>query len=95
MKTLQATFKIVTPMFLGGADRNEPAELREPSIKGILRFWWRALNWGRFAANSDSSDENKALLRLRTEEDIIFGNSSGKTTGQGLFLMQLTQRDAR
>ncbi len=35
--------EIVTPMFLGGADPRS-AELRVPPIKGLLRFWWRALN---------------------------------------------------
>jgi CRISPR-associated protein Cmr1 len=33
----------VTPMFLAGADGATP-ELRPPSIKGMMRFWWRALN---------------------------------------------------
>ncbi|KUJ95953.1 MAG: CRISPR-associated protein TM1795 family protein [Desulfonauticus sp. 38_4375] len=33
--------EVVTPMFLGGAEINK-AELRVPSIKGMLRFWWRA-----------------------------------------------------
>ncbi|MDY6822372.1 MAG: type III-B CRISPR module RAMP protein Cmr1 [Thermodesulfobacteriota bacterium] len=32
----------VTPLFLGGANPKK-AELRAPSIKGALRFWWRAL----------------------------------------------------
>lgn len=42
MKTESLKCEIVTPMFLGGAD-NTTAELRAPSIKGVLRFWWRAL----------------------------------------------------
>ncbi len=33
----------ITPMFLAGADGKTP-ELRAPSIKGALRFWWRAMN---------------------------------------------------
>jgi len=44
MQEIKATYKIVTPMFLGGADHEE--EIRVPSIKGALRFWWRALAWG-------------------------------------------------
>lgn len=35
--------RIVTPMFMGGAEPLR-AELRSPSFKGALRFWWRALN---------------------------------------------------
>ena len=33
----------VTPMFMAGADGVTP-ELRPPSIKGALRFWWRAMH---------------------------------------------------
>lgn len=39
---LVATFEVLTPLFLGGAD--QCAELRPPSIKGLLRFWYRAVN---------------------------------------------------
>jgi len=43
--TLQATYRIVTPMFLGGANpTTDPPELRPPSIKGALRFWYRAID---------------------------------------------------
>ena len=35
--------EVITPMFLNGADGSTP-ELRAPSIKGALRFWWRAMN---------------------------------------------------
>jgi CRISPR-associated protein Cmr1 len=41
--TLEATFRIVTPLFLGGANPTDRAELRPPSIKGALRFWYRAI----------------------------------------------------
>lgn len=40
--TLTVTFKTVTPLFLGGAGPTERAEFRAPSIKGALRFWYRA-----------------------------------------------------
>ncbi len=48
MEKLEATFRIVTPMFIGGADQTPSDGIRPPSVKGALRFWWRALNWGRF-----------------------------------------------
>lgn len=32
---------ILTPTFLYGSDQNRP-ELRAPSIKGVMRYWWRA-----------------------------------------------------
>ena len=40
---LRATFRIVTPMFIGGAEPKLSVEIRAPSIKGALRFWYRAL----------------------------------------------------
>ncbi|HHW39904.1 MAG TPA: type III-B CRISPR module RAMP protein Cmr1 [Syntrophomonadaceae bacterium] len=43
MLKLEATYKITTPLFLGGADAEEIAEIRPPSLKGLLRFWFRAL----------------------------------------------------
>ncbi|MBC7288749.1 MAG: type III-B CRISPR module RAMP protein Cmr1 [Armatimonadetes bacterium] len=50
---LTVRLKVVTPMFLGGADPNAQAELRPPSIKGVLRWWYRALhpelNWAEEA----------------------------------------------
>ncbi len=40
------TLKVVTPLFLGNGGEKEgdiPSELRPPSIKGVLRFWHRAV----------------------------------------------------
>lgn len=73
--TLSATFRVVTPLFCGGADNN--AELRLPSIKGCLRFWWRALAWSRLDGD---------LAAVKKEEDFIFGSASG---GQSRVLMRL------
>jgi CRISPR-associated protein Cmr1 len=47
METIEAVYRIVTPMFIGGADQKPNDGVRAPSFKGMLRFWWRALNWGR------------------------------------------------
>ncbi len=59
---LTAKYRVVTPMFLSGADQNA-AELRLPSFKGALRFWWRALSAERDARN------------LREAEDRLFGST--------------------
>lgn len=40
---LDATYRITTPLFLGGMDTKETAEIRPPSLKGLLRFWFRAI----------------------------------------------------
>jgi len=51
-------------MFIAGADGKTP-ELRAPSVKGALRFWWRALNG------------NLSLDDLSKEESLIFGGRVG------------------
>lgn len=39
MDQLEATFRIVTPLFPGGAEpKNVKTELRLPLIKGVLQF---------------------------------------------------------
>ena len=43
MQSITFECEVITPMFLNGADGKTP-ELRAPSIKGALRFWWRAMN---------------------------------------------------
>ncbi|RLB08420.1 MAG: type III-B CRISPR module RAMP protein Cmr1 [Deltaproteobacteria bacterium] len=43
LEEVKLDFEVVTPMFLGGASPNAEAELRPPSIKGMLRWWFRAL----------------------------------------------------
>lgn len=55
----------ITPMFLAGADSKTP-ELRAPSIKGLLRFWWRALHG------------HLPIEELRKEEAKIFGGAGEK-----------------
>ena len=60
--------ELKTPLFGGGADvrkndRDHP--IRETSIRGQLRFWWRATHGGRFTDPLD--------LWLREEE--IFGST--------------------
>lgn len=42
---ITATYRIVTPMFVGDANQ-QATEISPQSVKGALRFWWRALNWG-------------------------------------------------
>lgn len=76
METKEFELEVVTPMFLGGADPKK-AELRVPSIKGVLRFWWRALY---------GSDD---LEDMKKREDQIFGS----TTEKASFSIQLKEID--
>ncbi len=64
MKTITFTCETITPMFLSGADGQTP-ELRPPSIKGALRFWWRAMNG------------HLSLKELKERESEIFGGTEG------------------
>ena len=64
---IEATYRVVTPMFCAGAEP-EQAELRLPSFKGVLRFWWRALSWARLRGD---------LAKILEEEAELFGSSSG------------------
>jgi CRISPR-associated protein Cmr1 len=43
MHTTRYTLETITPLFLRGPDGETP-ELRPPSFKGMLRYWWRALH---------------------------------------------------
>ena len=92
MTVMTATYRIVTPMFLGDADQ-KATSLRPPSIKGALRFWWRALNWGKCL--SEGGTESEALKRLYREERRLFGTAAvvenKRSLGQGAFLLRVSQ----
>jgi CRISPR-associated protein Cmr1 len=68
MDKLTVTLKILTPLFLGGAEpRGKPPELRVPSLRGALRYWYRTAIGG---ASDDTS-----LKKLYDAESAIFGNT--------------------
>ncbi|MCG9059805.1 type III-B CRISPR module RAMP protein Cmr1 [Laribacter hongkongensis] len=86
----EATFRITTPMFIGGGDK-KASEVRPSSVKGALRFWWRALNWAQHA-KAHSGDEAAALRALHAEEARLFGLAAGaERGGQGVFLLSVLQ----
>lgn len=66
MHTITFTCETITPMFLSGADGSTP-ELRAPSIKGALRFWWRAMNG------------HLSLEDLKEREGEIFGSTDKRS----------------
>ncbi len=67
MLTLKLSCKLITPMFMYGADKRTP-ELRPSEFKGMMRFWWRAIR---------AEDDGE---KLKKEEAEIFGGSG---EGQG------------
>ncbi len=56
----------ITPMFMYGADGKTP-ELRPASVKGVMRFWWRAIH-------GDSDIE-----KLKESESEIFGSTDRRS----------------
>ncbi len=70
---ISATYRITTPMFLGDADQ-KPSSLRPPSIRGALRFWWRASEWPRVCV--EHADPAAALCELHQRETRLFGAAS-------------------
>lgn len=74
MHTITFTCEVITPMFLAGADGQTP-EIRPASIKGAMRFWWRAMHgdW--------------ELEELKVLEDAIFGGV-GKSSIRSKILIQ-------
>lgn len=71
MESITFECETITPMFLAGAYPKNP-ELRPPTIKAAMRFWWRAIN------------ADKSISDLRREESEIFGGS-GETEGRSKF----------
>jgi len=59
----------ITPIFMRGADQTK-AEIRAPSIKGLMRWWFRAL-----AGNYFGND----VVNLRKAEEEIFGSTKRRS----------------
>ncbi|WP_333710633.1 type III-B CRISPR module RAMP protein Cmr1 [Malikia spinosa] len=92
MRTISATFEVVTPMFLGGADQS-PDGIRPSSVKGALRFWWRAWAWS--ALRAQHPDDLPALRALHAQEARLFGLAAKEAdSGQGMFVMHVRDRTA-
>ena len=89
MKTLSARYRIVTPFFAGGAQPTKFGGIRPPSIKGALRFWWRALQW---QAHFDGASHNPiaALRSLHAAESRLFGTSADQGS-QAKFLLSIEE----
>lgn len=93
--TITATYKIITPMFIGDAEQ-QATTISPQSFKGALRFWWRALAWGRIRKASGSDEE--ALKTLHHQEAVLFGSSANNpkdeknnTYGKGQVAIKIEQ----
>lgn len=102
--SLKAELLITTPMFQGDGGQ-KASSIRPPSIKGALRFWWRALQWPRLYQRYGHL--GAALTDLHTQEAELFGLAAGhkgagsdddknaETVGQGRFRISITQPDVK
>lgn len=68
-RTLEATFRSTTPIFMAGAQARRLAEIRIAGVKGVLRFWWRAQAWMRW----------QDLGKVREQEAMIFGSTDAQS----------------
>jgi CRISPR-associated protein Cmr1 len=66
MQEVTFTLRVLTPLFLAGADANT-AELRAPSFRGLMRYWQRALVGGLVGTTPLS------LEQVKKTETALFG----------------------
>ena len=94
--SLTALYKMATPMFLGGEGQlTDSQKFRNASFKGALRFWWRALNWGRVLKES-SGDTTGALKALHDQEGALFGLANdGQNSCQSMLSIHATLQDVK
>lgn len=77
METWEAKYEVVTPLFMCGP--NSKPELRSPSLKGILRFWYRAVALPFF----------KKWQEVKQAEDELFGCAS-EALGKARVLLDIS-----
>jgi len=63
LRSLEVELEAVTPLWIGGADAR--AELRPPSVRGCMRFWFRALAGGLMG---------EVLNDVRQAEAAVYGD---------------------
>jgi len=81
MYKISFDLETITPLFMAGADRKTP-ELRPPSFKGMMRFWWRAMR-------ADNDWE-----QLAKDEAKIFGGT-GKGEGKSKISIRISKSNAK
>ncbi|WP_099211687.1 type III-B CRISPR module RAMP protein Cmr1 [Thermococcus henrietii] len=77
----EATFELetITPLFMRGADQRK-AEFRSASIKGVMRWWFRALAGSYFGNN---------IAKLREAECRVFGCAGGGGTRRSAVIVEV------
>lgn len=81
--TQRRAYRLITPLYGGGVEPESPDPIslvRVPSIRGQLRFWWRATCARRFHGQIDA---------MRRAEGEIWGSSSGGSGNQSAVQVEL------
>ena len=78
----QVNIKVITPMFGGSATAGKADPLQPitaKSIRGHLRFWWRACNAGRYASSDEMFKVEEKLWGSmpKCQNNRIIGGPSG------------------
>ncbi|NLH73751.1 MAG: type III-B CRISPR module RAMP protein Cmr1 [Verrucomicrobia bacterium] len=81
MKTSTFLFEVITPCFCGGAEPEKQAEIRAPSIRGHLRWWFRTL--GGFKSLAARG------MTIRDQESLIFGTTAGNEGRAGRLMLRV------
>ncbi len=71
MQEVTFTLQTITPLFLAGADQTK-AELRAPSFRGLMRYWYRALVGGLFGTDANGLEEV-----MKRETDVFGATDTG------------------
>ena len=74
------TIELLTPAFCRGAYQDTP-EIRAPSIRGMVRWWFRALN---APPTLGGGDRQRNWQNVWEEEKEIFGGVAGTATASKL-----------
>jgi len=69
LRSFEVELEAVTPLWIGGADRQ--AELRPPAMRGCLRYWFRAMAGGLL---------QESLPEIFAAESAVFGGTTRAST---------------
>ena len=75
-------YQVITPIFGGGVEPGESdavTPVRGSTIRGQLRFWWRAIRGGQFGGD---------MTKMKAAEDAIFGTMTNYEKQDSVFRKQ-------
>lgn len=106
MKQIELSCETVTPLFMSGADGMTP-ELRAPSIKALVRYWWRAANahmemktlidtekkiFGGTGEDNKKNEYGKSKVAIRVKQNISDRDISDSLYNQDIGFKLVTNK---